>query len=279
VRKTSGAIVCPSCRKLVGLNEPRCPYCGRIRPGLWGYGPAIGKIFGSLDPTSIIAAACVLLYVAALALDIRAALAPRGFGFLGILSPSSRALFTLGMTGGWAWAAGHWWTMASAIYLHGSLLHIVFNVMWIRSLGPAVEEIYGPARAFLLFQIAGVGGFLISNMIGNSPTIGASGAIFGLLGALIVHGRTAGRALMTRQVLTWAVVLFVFGFIMPGINNLAHAGGFACGWIGARVMGAGVRAREEGPGTQILAIIAAVASLAAVILSIVTTYGPAFLAR
>lgn len=274
LRKTSGSIVCPSCRKLIGISEPKCPYCGRIQPGLWGFGPAIGKIVGNLDQTAIVASACILLYMVALAIDVRGAGVLRGL--LGILAPSSRALYTLGMTGGWAWAAGHWWTVASAIYLHGGLLHIVFSVILIRRLGPEVEEIYGPARAFLLFQIAGVGGFLISNLFGGSPTIGASGAIFGLLGALVAHGRTAGRTLMTRQVVTWAMVLFVFGFMMPGINNLAHAGGFACGWLGARVVGAGVRAGHEGPGTQILAILSAFASLAAIILSFMTTFGPAF---
>jgi rhomboid protease GluP len=243
---------------------------------MWGFGPAIGKYFGGLDPTSIVAGACILLYVIALALDLRSALAPRGL--MGILAPSSRALYTLGMTGGWAWANGHWWTLASAIYLHGGLLHIVFNVMWIRNLGPAVEEIYGPARAFLLFQIAGVGGFVVSNLLGAHPTIGASGAIFGLLAALLVHGRKAGRSLMTRQLMTWAVILFVFGFMMPGINNWAHAGGFAAGWLAALAMGAGIR-REEGPGTQLLAIGSAIFSFLAVVLSVLTTIGPAFLTR
>ena len=120
---------------------------------------------------------------------------------------------------------------------------------------------------------------MVSNLLGNHPTIGASGAIFGLLAALLVHGRKAGRSLMTRQLMTWAVILFVFGFLMPGINNWAHAGGFAAGWLAALAMGAGIRRRGEGPGTQLLAIGSALFSLFAVILSVLTTIGPAFLSR
>ena len=76
---------------------------------------------------------------------------------------------------------GWWWTLLTAMYLHGSLLHIVFNMMWIRNLGPAAAEVYGPGRAFLLFNFAGASGFLVSNLMSGTPTIGASGSIFGLL--------------------------------------------------------------------------------------------------
>jgi rhomboid protease GluP len=231
-------------------------------------------VVGSLDPTTLIVAAAIGLYVLAVAIDLRAALSPRGF--MNLLAPSNRALFTLGMTGGVAWAQGHWWTLLSATFLHGGILHIVFNVMWIRSLGPEVEAIYGSARAFLIFVLAGAAGFLASNYVGGAPTIGASGAIFGLLAALIAHGRRAGRSLMTAQVWSWALVLFVFGFLMPGVNNLAHGGGFAGGYAAALAFGSGVRG-QEGPGTQILAVAAALLALFAVVLS-AWTFGPAFFA-
>jgi rhomboid protease GluP len=268
VRKTSGAIVCPGCGKLIDVSEPRCPNCGRVRPGMFGFGPALGSLFGSLSPTSLIVGFCVLLYMVSLVIDLRGALGSGGI--LSLLSPSSRALYVLGMTGGWASVQGHWWTVASAIYLHGGLLHILFNVLWIRSLGPAVEEIYGPARAFLLFTIAGIGGYVVSNSLSGAPTIGASGAIFGQLGALVAHGHRSGRSYMSRQVLMWAVILFAFGFVMRGVNNYAHAGGFA-----AQALGSGVRGGQEGPGSQVLAVIAALASVLAVILSVATTINAA----
>ncbi|HWN80668.1 MAG TPA: rhomboid family intramembrane serine protease, partial [Candidatus Udaeobacter sp.] len=116
------------------------------------------RVLGTIDVVRILAGVCIFLYVVALLLDLRGALSPRSF--LGILSPTAQALNTLGMTGGFAWARGHYWTVLSAIYLHGGLLHLAFNVLWIRDLGPMVEEIYGPGRAFLLFIGAGAGGFL-----------------------------------------------------------------------------------------------------------------------
>ena len=264
MRKQSGAIVCPSCRKLIDVREPRCPHCGRSAPGLFGYGPVLTRALGTVDVVQILAGACIFLYVVALLLDLRGALSPRSW--MGILAPTSKALTTLGMTGGFAWARGHYWTLLSAIYLHGGLLHVAFNVLWIRDLGPAVEEIYGPGRAFLLFVGAGAGGFLASNLLSGAPTVGASGAIFGLLAALIVHGRRSGRSLLSSQILRWAGILFLMGFLFPGVNNLAHLGGFAAGWAIAYLFQGGTT--HEGPLTTVAAILAAVASVAAVLLSV-----------
>ena len=183
----------------------------------------------------MIVTTCIALYVVALLLQPEAITQPRGM--LSLLSPGTRALYQLGMTGGIAWQLGWWWTLFTAIYLHGGVLHILFNVMWIRNLGPAVTDVFGPGRAFVLFNVAGAFGFLVSNVMSPAPSIGASGSIFGLLAALIVYGRRRGSSMMSQQLWQWAIVLFVFGFLMPGINNWAHAGGFAGGWVGAYLMG------------------------------------------
>ncbi len=235
MRQTQGSIVCPHCNKLIGINEPQCPFCGAWRPGLFGWTPVLQRFVEShLDLISLIVMTCVSLYVVALLLQPEAITASRGL--MSLLSPGSRALFQLGMTGGLAWQLRWWWTLLTAIYLHGSLLHIVFNVMWIRNLGPAVTDVYGPARAFVLFNVAGAAGFLASNVVTGVPTIGASGSVFGLLAALIVYGRRRGSSLMTTQMWQWAMALFIIGFILPGINNFAHAGGFAGGWVAAYAM-------------------------------------------
>ena len=236
MRQTQGSLVCPQCGKLVGINEPTCPFCGAWRPGLFGWAPVLQRIVGRhLDLISLIVTACVTLYVIALLLQPEAIMQPRGM--LSFLSPGTRALYQLGMTGGIAWQLGWWWTLFTAIYLHGGVLHILFNVMWIRNLGPAVTDVYGPGRAFVLFNVAGAFGFLVSNVMSQAASIGASGSIFGLLAALIVYGRRRGSSMMSQQLWQWAIVLFVFGFLMPGINNWAHGGGFVGGWIGAYVMG------------------------------------------
>jgi rhomboid protease GluP len=234
--KPTRTIVCPSCGRLTRADAAECLVCGRRRPGAWGLTPTLQKLFRAGGVTDAITIACIALYVASLVVDPLAALRPRGP--LDLLAPGSRALDMLGMTGAFAWAEGRWWTLFTAIYLHGNLLHILFNVLWIRQLGPAVEEVYGPARLFVIYSVAGVVGFVVSNALGVPFTIGASGAIFGLLGAMVAYGRRRGGTfggMVLRQYGQWALVMFILGFFMSGVNNLAHAGGFigglAAGWV------------------------------------------------
>ena len=166
-----------------------------------------------------------------------------------MLSPSFRALVTLGMTGEVAWRAGWWWTLITAIYLHGSLLHIVFNLLWVRQLAPAVEEIFGPARLVVIFTVSGVAGFVLSNVASGEWTIGASGAVFGLLGAMVAYGRSRGGTFGTavfRQYGQWAALMFIFGFFMGRVNNWGHAGGFVGGYLAALAVGHGERRTERG---------------------------------
>jgi rhomboid protease GluP len=266
MRQTQGSMICANCGKLIGVNEEKCPFCGAWRPGLFGFAPGLQRLFqGRLDLISLIVTGCVVLYVASLALQPEAIF--RSLGLFSILSPGSRALWQLGMTGGLAWDQGWWWTLLTAIYLHGGLLHIFFNVMWIRSLGPTVTELYGPARAFVIFNLAGAAGFLLSNVMSHSPSIGASGAIFGLLGALIVYARRRGSKMMNAQLWQWAIVLFIMGFVMPSVNNWAHAGGFAGGWLTGQAMRFSEK-RESLP-VLILALLLLAAVAVGVVLSFV----------
>ncbi|MFL2434017.1 MAG: rhomboid family intramembrane serine protease [Vicinamibacterales bacterium] len=244
MRQAQGSIVCAQCNQLVGINEETCPFCGAWRPGLFGWAPVLRSVIGTrLDQITLIVGATVTLYVLALLLQPEAIM--EGSGFLSILSPGGRALYQLGMTGGVAWELGWWWTLLTAIYLHGGLLHIFFNVMWIRNLGPVASDAYGPARAFVLFNISGAAGFLVSNTMSGAPTIGASGAIFGLLAALIVYGQKRGQSMLTQQLWQWAIILGILGFVMPSVNNWAHGGGFVGGWLAAQFMGFSDEHRES----------------------------------
>jgi len=244
VRQAEGSIVCAQCNQLVGVNEETCPFCGAWRPGLFGWAPVLRSVIGTrLDQTTLIVGATATLYVLALLLQPEAIM--ESSGFLRILSPGQRALYQLGMTGGAAWGLGWWWTLLPAIYLHGGLLHIFFNVMWIRNLCPVASDAYGPARAFVLFNISGAAGFLVSNTMSGVPTMGASGAVFGLLAALIVYGQKRGQSMLTQQLWQWAIILGIFGFLMPGVNNWAHGGGFAGGWLAAQFMGFSDEHRES----------------------------------
>ncbi len=271
-RRPIRTIVCPSCGRLTRADAAECLVCGRKRPGLFGFTELGRRLFrGSV--TQIIVVACIALYVAGLIGDPAGALRPRGP--FDIFSPSARMLDTLGMTGAYAWAAGRWWTLLTAIYLHGNLLHILFNVLWIRQLGPAVEDAYGPARLMIIFSVAGVAGFVVSNAVGVPFTIGASGSIFGLLGAMIAFGRRRGGVfggLILRQYGQWALVMFIFGFFMSGVNNLAHAGGFAGGLATGLLLSMAER-RGETALDHLLAVGLGGLTVAAFGLSLWTAFG------
>jgi rhomboid protease GluP len=231
-RRATRTIVCPSCGRLTRADAASCLVCGRRRPGLWGLTQLGRRLFRGGGVTHAISIVCVALYVVSLVADPVGALRPRGL--LDLFAPSARVLDALGMTGAFAWAQGRWWTLLTAIYLHGNLLHIAFNVLWIRQLGPAVEEVYGPARLMIVFTVSGAAGFAVSNILGVPFTIGASGSIFGLLGALVAFGRRRGGVfggLVLRQYGQWALIMFALGFFMSGVNNLAHAGGFVGGFL------------------------------------------------
>ena len=238
-RKTTGSIVCPNCGKLISANSKECYNCGRKNPGLWGYGSSLNKLLGNFsDMIYIIVVVNVVLYILCIIIDPGALLRPQGV--FGLLSPSGQALDRLGMTGQYALTQGHWWTLITAIYLHGGILHILFNMLWLRQLGNMVRDLFGTSRTFIIFTFSGVVGFVASYIFGISFTIGASGSIFGLLGALVYYGRKRGGHFGTaiyRQVGMWALVLFLFGFMMPAVNNWAHAGGFIGGYLSAMALG------------------------------------------
>jgi rhomboid protease GluP len=144
-------------------------------------------------------------------------------------------------------ALGRWWTLLSAGWLHANLLHIAFNMMWIRQLAPAVGDLYGPGRMVIIYTVAGVTGFALTSLVGpalgflpflhGAPiTVGASAPIFGLLGALVHYGRRSGSSAVGSQAVYYAVVLFVFGFLVTGVDNYAHAGGFIGGYLASRLL-------------------------------------------
>jgi len=228
------AILCPRCHKIVSAEAATCPHCGQRTPGLWGATATMRKLGFQLNFPHLITVFCGALYLLALALDPSAIFQTQGL--MQMLAPSIQASFNLGVTGTVPiFACKFWWTPITAIYLHGGLLHIFFNMMWVRQLGPVVEELFGPFRLFAIFTIAGITGFIASTLAGHELTLGASGSIFGLLAAAIAYGRRAGAQLFTRQFLQWAALLFIMGFVMPGVDNWAHGGGFVGGYAAAYV--------------------------------------------
>ncbi|MGD1971816.1 MAG: rhomboid family intramembrane serine protease, partial [Desulfobacterales bacterium] len=140
------------------------------------------------------------------------------------------------------------WTLISANYLHGGILHIFFNMAAFRQLGLLVAREYGVYRMFMIYSLGGVIGFLVSYLAGVSWTIGASASVCSLAGALMYYGKSRGgvygRALY-KQIGIWVILLFIFGILIPVINNWAHAGGIAAGIALGFVLGYQERKKEN----------------------------------
>jgi len=246
-RQTTGSVVCTSCGRLVGVNDETCYNCGRRNPGLWGFGPVLRRLGNDLGFVPLIIGGSTALFVAML---LASGPEVRMSGVLTFLSPSVRVWDLFGASGAYpVFGQGRWWTVLSAGWLHGGLLHILFAMIWVRQLGPACAELYGAGRMVIIYTFAGVAGFALTSIVGLLPvpgflfflhggyrTVGSSAPIFGLLGAIVLYGQRSGSS-MARQVgWQYALILGLFGFVVPGIDNWAHAGGFAGGWLMAKIL-------------------------------------------
>ena len=261
-RQTSGSVVCPSCGRLVGVNEPACPHCGRHNPGLWGYTRILQNLGQSFGPVQAIVGACALVYLISLLIDPSGVELVRGWS---VLQPSTKSVIILGASGTVpVIELNRFWTVLSASWLHGNLIHILFNMMWVRQLAPATARFFGVGEMLLIYVVSGATGFILSTLSGHQLTLGASAAVFGLLGALVFYGRRTGDTAMGQQVWMWAIILFVLGFVMPGVDNFAHLGGFLGGFGMAKWLDP---LRPETSGRLMAGLIALGLSLLTVVIS------------
>ena len=137
-------------------------------------------------------------------------------------------------------ADGEYYRLVTAMFLHGGFLHLFLNMWALYQLGMIFEAMFGSLRFLLTYFAAGIVASVVSSIFipAGVPGVGASGAIFGILGALIIaikrsplwRGREWTRAL-TRQLSLWAGINILIGFSVPGIDNAAHIGGFVTGLI------------------------------------------------
>lgn len=247
--------------------------CGAVAPSLFGLAPLLGRMGLRIDPIHALTGLLLFLYFMSLVGD------PAGIrnGGLSFLAPSPEMLARLGASGRWpVQVADRWWTPLSAGVLHGDALHILFNVMWLRQLGEVAVQLFGASRTVLLLTVSSVVGFLVSSLAptlhllvftlgGGSLSVGASAAIFGLLGALLHLSRRAGPRELTLHLWGWAVFLLAWGLINPIVDNYAHLGGFAGGFLGASLLNP---AHPERPWHTLAAIACALATVAAVLASV-----------
>jgi rhomboid protease GluP len=275
-RRTTGSVVCPSCGSLVGVRDEKCYECGRSNPGLWGFGPAIRRLGADFGFRQLVVGACATMWVVTLLMS--GASVGTGGGILSALSPSTAVLIAFGASGAYpVFVAGRWWTVLSAGWLHAGLLHIAMNMFWVWQMGPAITELFGSSRTVIIYTIGGIAGFTLSSVAGayfpNLPflraaglTVGASAPVFGLIGALYHYGRK-GSSIIRQTAISIIVQAALFGLLVPGIDNYAHIGGFAGGYLASTFLKP--MSRERGDHT-IIALCCLAASAISIIASIVT---------
>jgi len=242
-RQRSGSVLCPACGSLVGVRDAQCFNCGRRYPAMWGMTALLKNLGADMGFVPLVMGLCALLYVCTLVVDLQ------GVNWnldLTFLSPGGRSLFLFGSSGAVpVFQLGRWWTVLSAGWLHAGLLHIAFNMMWIRDLAPAMIHLYGPGRTMLIYTIGSVVGFTASSVAGaylppllflhgSSFTVGASASVFAFIGALLHYGRRSGSTLIRQHALSWALGGVLFGVFFQGIDNWAHLGGFVGGYLASR---------------------------------------------
>jgi rhomboid protease GluP len=146
-------------------------------------------------------------------------------------------LTELGANSGPAIRDGQYWRLVTSMFLHGGLIHLALNAWALFQIGALLELLAGSSWMLLVYFTTGIAGSLASALFTRQPSVGASGAIFGLLGALIAFLLRRRGALTPQgksilmQLVGWAVINVFFGFSTPGIDNSAHLGGAVAGLL------------------------------------------------
>ena len=130
--------------------------------------------------------------------------------------------------------AGEYYRLVTGIFLHGSILHLLFNCYALFVLGSQIENFYGKLKYIIIYLFSGLMGSLLSMTFNDAASIGASGAIFGLMGSLVYFGyhyRVYLGNVIKSQILPLIVLNLALGFMLTGIDNFAHIGGLIGGSI------------------------------------------------
>jgi rhomboid protease GluP len=237
--------LCPACGTLVGAGATRCHQCGASMTfSVAAASRSMGKLLPATAPATygILSLSCVI-YGVSLLMTMRASgfQAPGGglsaLFNLGGIDP--RVLLRLGMSLPLQYDLAQPWRLVMAIFLHGSLMHIGFNMWVLMDIGPQIEELYGSARYFFIYVVTGIGGYIVSSGIGGRPSVGGSGALLGLIGVLLsltMGQQSAGMRMLRGQLIRWLIYILVWGLLFPGIDNYAHLGGLATGFLLGKIL-------------------------------------------
>jgi membrane associated rhomboid family serine protease len=248
-----GRPICPDCMTPTPVGM-RCPECSRERTQV-----RTAQSIGGGDPTAtyVLIALNVLAFVGSLAGG--GAVAERGGGSV----IDNGALFGPAITD------GEYWRLITSGFLHAGLIHIGFNMYLLYILGTMLEPAIGRARFLALYFTSLLGGSLGALLINpDSLTVGASGAVFGLMGGAVVIMRARGFDPMASGIPMLIGLNLLITFVFPGISIGGHIGGLAAGVVAAYVLvEIGDRVRSALIPVAICAVMALALAVAAVMVA------------
>ena len=265
-----GSAVCQGCGRLIGASGRACPHCGNRTILLVHHHRRLAALFsGSVSFSRILVA---LYTIVAIALSIVSVLEDGGrLGKVLMEGPSTGLLSAAGSLAPTRVVEhGEVWRLVNHTFLHGGLVHLLMNGLVLAMCGPIAEMVYGRARFLILYLVCGVGGATLSGFVHydiHYSAVGASGAIFGLLGTLAVYGyrrRDLFGSSLLHRILFFLVLNAVIGFsgMDSNIDHWGHAGGLLTGLlVGVLLRPLEAHPRGEGPRTQVTAVGLIVAQL------------------
>lgn len=229
--------MCRSCRALVDRSASTCPECGETLSGVRA--PGVGRMVANILPGVTAASSLIMLvngfwFVIMLMAQMKAGSGETSlFGGFGseLIVRFGSGLSRERLLSNGSVVGGEWWRLVTPIFLHGGMIHFLFNSYLLIQLGPIVEGIFGTTRFWVIYLCCGIAGSMASQLPRFVNTVGASGAIMGLIGLLVVYGYRTGGVLgqsMNSLVVRLALYSIVLGF-MFNIDHLNHIGGFLCG--------------------------------------------------
>jgi rhomboid protease GluP len=233
--------LCPSCGTLVGASATKCHQCGASMTfSLAAASRSISSLIPSETPvTYLLLGINFVFFVFSLVLSMQMT-----GGFSGMGNVAGQVLLRLGARESHLIFAGELWRLVMPIFLHGGVIHILFNTWVLMDVGPQMEETYGSPRYLFFYLLTGIFGNVASTAWsiflhgGYGISIGASGSLMGLIGLMIAITTRRGGAMMQAlrsQLVRWVIYIFVFGLFFNA-DNAAHAGGLASGFLIGKVV-------------------------------------------